>query len=57
LPSITLRGAKAYAYWITRNYREAYGMFAVTGILFNHEGVRRGETFVTRKSAGLWRQS
>jgi GDPmannose 4,6-dehydratase len=41
--------AKAYAYYITRNYREAYGLFAVNGILFNHEGPRRGETFVTRK--------
>ena len=41
--------AKLYAYWITRNYREAYGMFAVNGILFNHESERRGETFVTRK--------
>ncbi len=41
--------AKAYAYYITRNYREAYGMFAVNGILFNHESPRRGETFVTRK--------
>jgi GDPmannose 4,6-dehydratase len=41
--------AKLYAYWITRNYREAYNMFAVNGILFNHESPRRGETFVTRK--------
>src|SRR5688572_16712889 len=41
--------AKVYAYWATRNYREAYGMFAVNGILFNHESPRRGETFVTRK--------
>jgi GDPmannose 4,6-dehydratase len=41
--------AKLYAYWITRNYREAYGLFAVNGILFNHESPRRGETFVTRK--------
>ncbi|MDY0288985.1 MAG: GDP-mannose 4,6-dehydratase [Sphaerochaeta sp.] len=41
--------AKLYGYWITRNYREAYGMFAVNGILFNHESERRGETFVTRK--------
>jgi GDPmannose 4,6-dehydratase len=41
--------AKVYGYWITRNYREAYGMFAVNGILFNHESPRRGETFVTRK--------
>lgn len=41
--------AKLYAYWITKNYREAYNMFAVNGILFNHESPRRGETFVTRK--------
>ena len=41
--------AKLYAYWITKNYREAYNMFACTGILFNHESPRRGETFVTRK--------
>lgn len=41
--------AKLYAHWITINYREAYGMFAVSGILFNHESPRRGETFVTRK--------
>lgn len=41
--------AKLYAYWMARNYREAYGMFAVNGILFNHESPRRGETFVTRK--------
>ena len=41
--------AKVYAYWMTRNYREAYGMFTVNGILFNHESPRRGETFVTRK--------
>ena len=41
--------AKAYAYWITTNYREAYGLFACNGILFNHESPRRGETFVTRK--------
>ena len=41
--------AKIYAYWITRNYREAYGIFAVSGILFNHESPRRGETFVTKK--------
>jgi len=41
--------AKLYAYWITVNYREAYGMYAVNGILFNHESPRRGETFVTRK--------
>ena len=41
--------AKLYAHWITKNYREAYGMFACSGILFNHESSRRGETFVTRK--------
>jgi GDPmannose 4,6-dehydratase len=41
--------AKMYAYWITVNYREAYGMYACNGILFNHESPRRGETFVTRK--------
>ncbi len=41
--------AKLYAYWITVNYREAYGLYACNGILFNHEGPRRGETFVTRK--------
>jgi len=41
--------AKLYAYWIIKNYREAYNMFAVNGILFNHESERRGETFVTRK--------
>jgi GDPmannose 4,6-dehydratase len=41
--------AKLYSYWITKNYREAYGLFAVNGILFNHESPRRGETFVTRK--------
>jgi GDPmannose 4,6-dehydratase len=41
--------AKVYAYWSTVNYREAYGLFAVNGILFNHESPRRGETFVTRK--------
>jgi GDPmannose 4,6-dehydratase len=40
---------KVFGYWITRNYREAYGMFAVNGILFNHESPRRGENFVTRK--------
>lgn len=41
--------AKVYAYWITKNYRESYGLFASNGILFNHESERRGETFVTRK--------
>lgn len=43
--------AKVYSYWMTRNYREAYGLFASNGILFNHESPRRGETFVTRKIA------
>ena len=48
--------AKLYAYWITVNYREAYGMYACNGILFNHESPRRGETFVTRKiTRGLCR--
>ena len=41
--------AKLYAYWITVNYRESYGMYACNGVLFNHESPRRGETFVTRK--------
>jgi GDPmannose 4,6-dehydratase len=41
--------AKLYSYWITVHYREAYGMYACNGILFNHESPRRGETFVTRK--------
>jgi GDPmannose 4,6-dehydratase len=41
--------AKVYSYWMARNYREGYGLFAVNGILFNHESPRRGETFVTRK--------
>jgi GDPmannose 4,6-dehydratase len=41
--------AKVYSYWITKNYRESYGLFAANGILFNHESPRRGETFVTRK--------
>lgn len=41
--------AKVYSYWMTRNYREAYGLFATNGVLFNHESPRRGETFVTRK--------
>lgn len=44
--------AKAYAFWITKNYREAYNIFAVNGILFNHESPRRGENFVTRKITG-----
>ena len=48
-PRSPYAAAKAFAYYITRNYREAYGIFAVNGILFNHESPRRGETFVTRK--------
>jgi GDPmannose 4,6-dehydratase len=48
-PRSPYAAAKTYAYWITRNYREAYGLYAVNGILFNHESPRRGETFVTRK--------
>jgi GDPmannose 4,6-dehydratase len=48
-PRSPYAAAKAYAFHITRNYREAYGMFACNGILFNHESPRRGETFVTRK--------
>jgi len=48
-PRSPYAAAKVYSYWITRNYREAYGLFAVNGILFNHESPRRGETFVTRK--------
>ena len=50
--------AKIYGYWITKNYRESYGLYACTGILFNHESPRRGETFVTRKiTIGLSRIS
>src|SRR6185369_5699542 len=48
-PRSPYAAAKAYAYWITVNYRESYGMHASNGILFNHEGPTRGETFVTRK--------
>jgi len=48
-PRSPYAAAKLYAYWVVRNYREAYGMFAVNGILFNHESPRRGGTFVTRK--------
>jgi GDPmannose 4,6-dehydratase len=48
-PQSPYAAAKLYAYWMVRNYREAYGIFAVNGILFNHESPRRGETFVTRK--------
>ncbi len=48
-PQSPYAAAKLYAYWITRNYRQGYGVFACNGILFNHESPRRGETFVTRK--------
>lgn len=48
-PRSPYAAAKVYSYWMARNYREAYGLFAVNGILFNHESPRRGETFVTRK--------
>jgi GDPmannose 4,6-dehydratase len=48
-PRSPYAAAKLYAYWLTRNYREAYNLYAVNGILFNHESPRRGETFVTRK--------
>jgi len=48
-PRSPYAAAKAYAYWMTRNYRDAYGIHTVNGILFNHESPRRGETFVTRK--------
>ncbi len=48
-PRSPYAAAKAYAYWMTINYREAYGLFAANGILFNHESPRRGETFVSRK--------
>ncbi|HAF61644.1 MAG TPA: GDP-mannose 4,6-dehydratase, partial [Anaerolineaceae bacterium] len=48
-PQSPYAAAKVYAYWITRNYRDAYDIFACNGILFNHESPRRGETFVTRK--------
>ncbi|MBR9701501.1 GDP-mannose 4,6-dehydratase [Candidatus Pacearchaeota archaeon] len=55
-PRSPYAAAKIYAYWITKNYREAYGIFACNGILFNHESERRGETFVTRKiTRGLTR--
>ncbi|MEU5695942.1 GDP-mannose 4,6-dehydratase [Actinosynnema sp. NPDC020468] len=50
-PRSPYAAAKAYGYWITRNYRESYGLYAVNGILFNHESPRRGSTFVTRKIA------
>lgn len=49
MPQSPYAAAKLYAYWITRNYRQGYGVFACNGILFNHESPRRGETFVTRK--------
>ena len=49
MPRSPYGAAKVYAYWMVKNYREGYGMFAVNGILFNHESPRRGETFVTRK--------
>jgi GDPmannose 4,6-dehydratase len=49
MPQSPYAAAKVYAYWITRQYREGYGIFATNGILFNHESPRRGETFVTRK--------
>jgi GDPmannose 4,6-dehydratase len=48
-PRSPYAAAKVYAYWVTVNYRESYGLFACNGILFNHESPRRGETFVTRK--------
>ena len=48
-PSSPYAAAKLYSHWITKNYREAHGIFAVSGILFNHESPRRGETFLTRK--------
>ena len=49
LSKISISAAKLYAYWIAVNYREAYGIYACNGILFNHESPVRGETFVTRK--------
>ena len=49
MPQSPYAAAKLYAYWVVRNYREAYGLHATNGILFNHESPRRGETFVTRK--------
>ena len=48
-PQSPYAAAKLYAYWVTRNYRDGYGIYACNGILFNHESPRRGETFVTRK--------
>jgi len=49
MPKSPYAAAKLYSYWVVRNYREAYGLHATNGILFNHESPRRGETFVTRK--------
>ena len=49
-----LTQSKVYAHWITVNYREAYGIFACNGILFNHESPKRGETFVTKKLLVLY---
>lgn len=55
-PCSSYGAAKLYAHWITGIYRKSYGMYAVNGILFNHESSRRGETFVTRKiTRGLTR--
>ncbi len=48
-PQSPYAAAKLYAFWVTRNYSQGYGLFACNGILFNHESPRRGETFVTRK--------
>ena len=48
-PKSPYGAAKLYAYWVTVNYRESYGLFACNGILFNHESPRRGETFVTKR--------
>jgi len=56
-PRSPYAAAKLYAYWITVNYREAYGIHASNGILFNHEGPTRGETFVTRRSRARSRRS
>ena len=56
-PQSPYAAAKTYAHWVTKNYREAYDIFACSGILFNHESPRRGETFVTRKVILGWRPS
>jgi len=56
-PRSPYAAAKAYAYWMVRNYREGYGLFACNGIMFNHESPRRGETFVSRKIRAQWRRS